>query len=323
MATYLVTGGCGFIGSHLCESLIEQGHKVMVLDNLSTGKQENLADGATLFIGDIRDQELVKTLMQEVDGCFHLAAIASVERSNKEWLETHTINQSGMVTILDICAHLPKTIPVVYASSAAVYGDNASIPLTENSQVRPLTAYGVDKLACELQARVGGMIHKVPTMGFRFFNVFGERQDPSSPYSGVISIFADRIMQHQDLVLYGDGSQVRDFVYVKDVVKYLILGMKKAKCNAPVFNICTGKPCSIKNLAETLFSVVGYDVALTYKPKRTGDIQISLGDPNKLLRFFGMKPDYDLGIGLMEMLKTQQQIERVFKPETSGSRRTG
>ncbi|WP_191600467.1 NAD-dependent epimerase/dehydratase family protein [Marinomonas algicola] len=303
MATYLVTGGCGFIGSHLCESLIQQGHQVNVIDNLSTGKLENLADSATLIIGDVRDKVLMQKLINEVDGCFHLAAIASVERSNNEWLETHSTNQTATVTILEACAKTERKVPVVYASSAAVYGDNASIPLNESSQVRPLSAYGVDKLACELQAKVAGIIHKIPTMGFRFFNVFGERQDPNSPYSGVISIFSKRIENHQGLVLFGDGSQIRDFVYVKDVVKFLIAGMSKVQCSAPVFNICTGKPCSIKSLAETLFSVVGYDVGLVYRPKRTGDIQVSLGDVSRLTHYFGMKPDYDLGLGLIEMMQ--------------------
>ncbi len=303
MTTFLVTGGCGFIGSHLCEALIEDNHNVIVLDNLTTGKRENLAHGAELYVGDIRDEELVNDLVDRVDGCFHLAAIASVERSNKEWLETHTVNQSGMVTILDACIRLNKKIPIVYASSAAVYGDNASTPLTEESLTRPLTAYGVDKLSCELQARVAGIIHKVPTMGFRFFNVFGERQDPSSPYSGVISIFAERLTNHQELVLFGDGSQIRDFVYVKDVVKYLRLGMINVQLSAPVFNICTGKPCSIKDLAETLFSVMGYRVDMHYQTKRRGDIHTSLGSPNKLFQFFGTKLDYDLGIGLMRLME--------------------
>ncbi|TDP01061.1 NAD-dependent epimerase/dehydratase family protein [Marinomonas balearica] len=301
MANYLVTGGCGFIGSHLCEALLEQGHDVDVLDNLSTGKKENLPTGVKLFVGDIRDTKLLKTLMHGIDGCFHLAAIASVEKSNLEWAETHSVNQTGTVNILECSARLDHCVPVVYASSAAVYGDNASTPLKEHSEQRPLSAYGVDKLSCEFQAKVAGVIHKVPTIGFRFFNVFGERQDPSSPYSGVISIFANRVAHHESITINGDGSQVRDFVYVKDVIRYLVAGMGKAKCSAPVFNICTGKPCSIKALAETIFSVSGYQVGISYGPKRQGDIHSSLGDPNNLIRYFGFKPDYDLGLGLLEM----------------------
>ncbi|WCN08093.1 NAD-dependent epimerase/dehydratase family protein [Marinomonas mediterranea] len=320
MANYLVTGGCGFIGSHLCEALLEQGHEVDVLDNLSTGKRENLPSGAKLFVGDIRDTQLLKTLMHGIDGCFHLAAVASVEKSNQQWAETHTVNQTGTVNILECSARLDRKVPVVYASSAAVYGDNASTPLTEHSEQRPLSAYGVDKLSCELQAKVAGMIHKVPTMGFRFFNVFGERQDPSSPYSGVISIFANRVANHESITINGDGSQVRDFVYVKDVVRYLVAGMTKTKCSAPVFNICTGKPCSIKALAETIFTVAGYQVDVSFGPKRKGDIHSSLGDPNNLIRYFGFKPDYDLGLGLLEMsnnaIPDNQETVRLLRVAT-------
>jgi UDP-glucose 4-epimerase len=302
MAKYLVTGGCGFIGSHLCDALIEKGHDVLVLDNLSTGKTENLHPAAQLFVGDINDHSLTDMLMAQVNGCFHLAAVASVERSNEAWGETHQTNQSGTVNLFESSAGLARPIPVVYASSAAVYGDNASMPLTEESQVRPLTAYGVDKLACELQAQVAGRIHKVPTLGFRFFNVFGERQDPNSPYTGVISIFTDRIKRHQGITIYGDGCQIRDFVYVKDVVAYLIQAIQQTSVRAPVFNICTGRPSSIKGLAQTLFSIVGYEVDITYTGKKSGDIQLSLGDPNQLVRQFQQKAQYDLGSGLMEMI---------------------
>lgn len=302
MAKYLVTGGCGFIGSHLCDALIEQGHDVLVLDNLSTGKTSNLHPQAQLFVGDINNLGLLNMLMAQVNGCFHLAAVASVVRSNEAWSETHSINQGGTVNIFESSAQLSRPVPVVYASSAAVYGDNATMPLTEESKVHPLTAYGVDKLACELQAQVAGRIHKVPTLGFRFFNVFGERQDPNSPYSGVISIFTDRIKHRQGITIFGDGSQIRDFVYVKDVVTYLIKGMDQASVRAPVFNVCTGRPISIKGLAQTLFSIVGYDVDITFSAKKAGDIQVSLGDPQHLIRQFNQRAHYDLGSGLMEML---------------------
>lgn len=302
MAKYLVTGGCGFIGSHLCDALIDLGHEVIVLDNMSTGKHENLNAKAKLYVGDINDTLLVNELMSRVDGCYHLAAVASVVRANEAWKECHTINQSGTVNLLECSARQSRKVPVVYASSAAVYGDNAAMPLAESSQLRPLTAYGVDKLSCELQAQVAGRIHNVPTLGFRFFNVFGPRQDPSSPYSGVISIFADRIRQHNGITIYGDGSQIRDFVYVKDVVAYLCKAMDLASVRAPVFNICTGRASSIKDLAKTLFSIVGYEVPVTFAGKKAGDIQVSLGDPQQLLSCFHQTTRYDLGSGLMEMM---------------------
>ncbi|OPX55075.1 UDP-glucose 4-epimerase [Oceanospirillum multiglobuliferum] len=308
MAKYLVTGGCGFIGSHLCDALIHQGHDVLVLDNLSTGKLENLNPSAQLYVGDINDKMLTKMLMSQVVGCFHLAAIASVVRSNEAWGETHMTNQSGTINLFETSAGLVKPVPVIYASSAAVYGDNAAMPLTERSVVRPLTAYGVDKLACELQAQVAGRIHKVPTLGFRFFNVFGPRQDPSSPYSGVISIFSNRVAQHQNITIYGDGSQIRDFVYVQDVVRFLLLGMQQADIKAPVFNICTGKASSIKGLAQTLFSILGYEVEIIYAAKKAGDIQHSLGDPSRLVQQFQSCAEYDLGQGLLEMLQSSHAL---------------
>lgn len=307
MAKYLVTGGCGFIGSHLCDALINEGHEVIVLDNLSTGKIDNLNPKAQLHVGDINDKGLTHALMSQVAGCFHLAAIASVVRSNEAWSETHATNQSGTVNLFETSAGLEHPIPVVYASSAAVYGDNAAMPLTERSVVRPLTAYGVDKLACELQAQVAGRIHRVPTLGFRFFNVFGPRQDPSSPYSGVISIFTDKVAQHQAITIYGDGSQIRDFVYVKDVVRFLLLGMQQASVNAPVLNICTGRSSSIKGLAQTVFSIVGYEVEIVYAAKKAGDIQHSLGDPSRLIEQFQTRAQYDLAQGLFEMLGSNLQ----------------
>ena len=192
MATYLVTGGCGFIGSHLCSALRGAGHRVRVLDDLSTGVAANLAPGADLVRGDVADAGLVRRAMDGAAGCFHLAAIASVERGTRDWLGTHRVNLSGAVAVLEAAARLGG-VPVVYASSAAVYGDCEALPLAEDAPTRPLSAYGADKLGCEQHARVAGVVHGVPTLGLRFFNVFGPRQDPGSPYSGVISIFCERL----------------------------------------------------------------------------------------------------------------------------------
>src|SRR6185437_16521969 len=195
MALYLVTGGAGFIGSHLTDALLKRGDQVRVLDNLSTGKWENLDSKATLIVGDIADAGTVARAMDGVDGCFHLAAVASVELGNRDWLGTHRANLTGAITIFDAArrARPDRTVPVVYASSAAVYGDNPNLPLAETAQTRPMSAYGADKLGCELHGRVAAHVHGVRTVGCRFFNVYGPRQDPGSPYSGVISIFFNRI----------------------------------------------------------------------------------------------------------------------------------
>ena len=183
MATYLVTGGCGFIGSHLCSALRSAGHGVRVLDDLSTGTEANLAPGADLVRGDVADAGAVREAMEGAAGCFHLAAIASVERGTRDWLGTHRANLSGTVAVFEAAARLGR-IPVVYASSAAVYGDCAALPLKEDAPTRPLSAYGADKLGCEQHARVAGVVHGIPTLGLRFFNVFGPRQDPLSPLFG-------------------------------------------------------------------------------------------------------------------------------------------
>lgn len=296
MAKYVVTGGCGFIGSHLADSLIKQGHEVVIIDNLSSGTIENSPPQAQIIIGDIRDQTLVDEAMKGASGCYHLAAVASVVRSIDSWVDTHQTNLTGTIMIFNTARK--NKVPVVYASSAAVYGDNASVPLTEDAQLRPLSAYGADKLGSELHARVAGMIHHVPTTGFRFFNVYGPRQDPHSPYSGVISIFANKIFQKQGINIHGDGSQVRDFVFVNDVVRFLIAGMKNASTMAPVYNVCTGQATSIRQLAHTLFSVAGSTVNMQFSPTRRGDIKSSIGDPTKARQSLGLASQYNLGDGL-------------------------
>jgi UDP-glucose 4-epimerase len=191
----------------------------------------------------------------------------------------------------------------VYASSAAIYGDNASTPLTEGAAPRPLTAYGADKLGCELHARVAGLIHQVPTTGFRFFNVYGPRQDPHSPYSGVISIFAERILTGRPIIIFGDGQQVRDFIYVSDIVLFLLAGMKSASTSALVYNACTGNGTNIVQLARSLASVHGASADIKIAPARNGDIRISLGDPSLAYARLGVQANVTLGAGLRETLR--------------------
>jgi UDP-glucose 4-epimerase len=303
MAIYLVTGGCGFIGSHVCDALLERGDSVRVLDDLSTGHVENLPEGVELTIGDVANGELVKQLMRGVDGCFHLAAVASVERSVEAWCETHRINLGGTINVLDAARDAQSGRParVVYASSAAIYGDNASMPLAETSQPRPLSPYGADKLGSELHARIASLIHGVPTTGFRFFNVYGPRQDPSSPYSGVISIFVDRLQRGVPLRIHGDGQQARDFIYVADVVRFLLAGMDNAQ-GASVYNACTGSATTIVQLAQTLAALQGVPCVTESLPQRTGDIQTSLGDPRKARRQLSCEAEWRLSNGLRETL---------------------
>lgn len=304
MANYLITGGCGFIGSHLADSLLTAGHRVRVLDNLSTGKRENLSHRCELHIGDVADPDAVREAMGGMDGCFHLAAVASVELSNRDWAGTHRSNLTGTIHVLDAARleNTHKPCPVVYASSAAIYGDNADVPLKEDAHGRPLTAYGADKMGSELHARVATIVHGVPTTGLRFFNVYGPRQDPSSPYSGVISIFAERVRAGQNITIFGDGEQVRDFIYVSDVVCFLIAAMRRPRSHPAVYNVCTQRPTSIRELASAIFAVSGIYVDIDFMPGRQGDIRTSIGDPTLAAHNLGIRASTDLGVGLRKTL---------------------
>jgi UDP-glucose 4-epimerase len=299
--TYLVTGGCGFIGSHLADRLIALGHRIRVLDNLSTGRLENLPDGAELVVGDVADEATVHGAMREVNGCFHLAAAASVVRCNADAIATNRTNLVGTLTVLTAAAR--RAIPVVYASSAAVYGATPAIPLGETSETRPLSVYAADKLACELHAGVASHLHRVPTVGLRFFNVYGPRQDPTSPYSGVISIFADRLSRRQELTVFGDGGQVRDFVFVGDVVEVIAAAMAQHRPGAFVCNVCTGVGTTVLALAKLLAKIAGVPAEVRYAPARAGDVRISVGDPRRLAESYGRVPKTVLREGLSELLR--------------------
>ena len=298
--TWLVTGGCGFIGSHLVDLLLARGDAVRVLDDLSTGRRANLDPRAELIVGDVADPDLVGRAAAGVDGIFHLAAVASVQRGNEDWLGTHRTNLTGTVAVLD--AARPRdgrpALPVVYASSAAVLGDNPDVPLSETSETRPLSAYGADKLGCEQHARVGWTVHGVPSVGFRFFNVYGPRQDPKSPYSGVIAIFADRAAAGLPLRIDGDGGQTRDFVYVGDVVRHLAAGMDGCREGAAVYNVCTGRPTTVLDLARLVRGIAGSASPMVHAAARAGDIRVSLGDPARAAAAFGFRAETRIEDGL-------------------------
>lgn len=304
MKTFLVTGGCGFIGSHLCDALLAAGHMVTVLDDLSTGRLENVPHGCRVVIGDVRDSTAVRAAMTGADGCFHLAAIASVDKANRDWIGTHTANLTGTVTALDVARRGTSgaPVPVVYASSAAVYGDPNILPLPEDAPLQPTSAYGADKLGSELHARVASSVHGVPTLGLRFFNVYGPRQDPASPYSGVISIFADRLARGLPITIHGDGQQVRDFVYVSDVVRHLVAGMDRASVQGEVLNVCTGRSTTIRELAHTTAHLLGGHPELRLGPARAGDIRVSVGNPRRAIAALGISAQISLKQGLTTLL---------------------
>jgi UDP-glucose 4-epimerase len=307
VARYLVTGGAGFIGSHLVDALLARGHSVRVLDDFSTGRAENLPSGCTLLRGDVADPQAVSRAMQGVAGCFHLAAIASVVRANEDWLGTHRVNQTGTITVLDEARHLGG-VPVVYASSAAVYGVTDGIA-REDATPAPLTAYGADKLGSELHARVASLVHAVPTLGLRFFNVYGPRQDPRSPYSGVISLFADAIRTNRPIRIYGDGRQSRDFIFVADVVAHLVAAMGRLEHPAmpgslpAVLNVCTGEETSVLQLADALGAACGRSVSIDHCPVRPGDIRRSVGSPALAKSVLGVEARMSLSDGLAATLR--------------------
>lgn len=296
MAFFLVSGGAGFIGSHLVDALLQDGHRVRVLDNLSTGRLENVPSHAELVVGDIGSPATVSAAMRQVDGCFHLAAVASVERCNEDWPGTHRTNLGGTVAVLD-AARARGGVPVVYASSAAVYGD---VPGRAAERCRPLTAYGADKLGSELHARVAWLVHGVPTIGLRFFNVFGPRQDPSSPYSGVISVFARLLHTGRPLSVHGDGLQSRDIVYVGDVVMHLLAAMRHAqvRTQCKVLKMCTGNETNLLQLASLLGRATHRTPELRHGPARVGDIRRSVGAPDQAVAKLGVRARTNLGDGL-------------------------
>ncbi len=297
----LVTGGAGFIGSHLTESLVHQGCAVTVLDNLASGHEANLAGvaGCIRFVrGDIRDRA---TLEQAAAGCevvFHLAAVVSVPLTTEDPLGSAAVNETGSLQLLE-AARRAGARRVVFASSSAVYGDDPALPKREDMAPRPLTPYAVQKLAVEYHQRVYTSLYGLETVSLRFFNVFGPRQDPASPYSGVISIFMTRALFGTPPVINGDGLQTRDFVYVGDVVQALLSAATSPAAPGRVFNVGTGRSVSILELWWTIARLAGTEVRPTHGPARPGDVPHSLSsiEAARCHLQFSPRVDFDEGLG--------------------------
>lgn len=295
----LITGGAGFIGRRLAERLVASGVEVVVLDDLSSGDAGQLHPKAQLCVGSVLDPARVEDVLRGVDAVYHLAAVASVARCNDALVASHQVNITGLVTLLEAMARSAPRPSLVYASSAAVYGGNIATPLRETDAVEPLSPYGADKLGCELHARSAAVVYGVRSTGFRFFNVYGPGQDPSSPYSGVISRFAERALANQEIVIHGDGLQTRDFVFVDDVVEALMRGAaRKAGAAAEVYNVCTGQETSVLALADTLVRLAGGVSPIRHEEGRVGDVRRSLGCPDKLRRDLDIPPTVGLQDGL-------------------------
>lgn len=313
MEKILITGGAGFIGSTLANHLGKE-NVVIVVDDLSMGKVENLEmDRNITFIeGDVADSVLMEEIIRanQFDYIFHLAAVASVADSVARPVETHRVNFESVLMLLELVRkYQPNLKRIVFSSSAAVYGDEPTLPKKEESIIRPLTPYAIDKFAAEQYVLDYCHLYDVPGSAVRFFNVYGPNQNPNSPYSGVISILVDRYKKQlagekTSFTLYGDGSQSRDFVYIDDVIQALLLVTNKEAALGEQFNVGTGKATTLLTLIQTIDQILETELALEYQPERSGDIHDSLADISKI-QSIGYLPNYDVLSGMKSYLKTE------------------
>jgi UDP-glucose 4-epimerase len=307
LAKYLITGGAGFIGSHLAEALVLAGHSVRILDNFRTGRRGNLAGirgKAEILKGDIRDRRAVQAAVRGMDYVFHQAALVSVAESVEHPEETLDVNINGTLTVLQ-AAKRAQVKRIVMASSCAVYGSGA-VPARENQAPMPLSPYAVSKLAGESLAVSFYYSYGLPVTCLRYFNVFGPRQDPRSPYSGVIAIFSSRMVSGKGVTIYGDGRQTRDFIFVADVVRANLAACSTERAAGRVMNIGTGRGRSLLQLRSELVSLHATPLPVNYAAARPGDIYHSRSDPSLAKRLIGFQARMDFRSGLARTLQWQQ-----------------
>jgi nucleoside-diphosphate-sugar epimerase len=286
MALHLVTGGAGFIGSHILEELLRDGENVRILDNFSTGKRENIkmaeesagsSKGVEVIEGDIRNMDTVRKTMKSVDYVFHVAALPSVQRSLRDPITTDEVNVRGTLNLL-VAAKDEKVKRLVFASSSSVYGNSEKLPKEETMQTLPISPYAVSKLAGEKYCMAFYSVYGLPTVALRFFNVFGPRQDADSEYSGVIAKFARAIIGGSPVTIFGDGLQTRDFTFVRNVVHGSLLAVTCPTAIGKVINVACGERWTILQLVETLEKSLGIEVAHSHVEQRTGDVRDSQAD---------------------------------------------
>jgi len=305
---FLITGGAGFIGSHIVEHLLQRNHQARVLDDFSTGKRENLAfavgnPNLEVIEGDIRDAAAVASAMSGVDGVFHEAALVSVPKSVEQPGLSFDINVRGTFTVFD-AARLAGVRRVVYASSAAVYGENEHLPLSETFAPIPVSPYGLDKLYTEHLGALYQSLYGQQMLALRYFNVFGPRQDPGSAYSGVISIFVDRLKSGKVPIIFGDGEQTRDFVYVGDVVQANLNAMFAKYSGFRVFNVGSGRQTTLNQLFSQVKDLTGSSIAAANAEARVGDIRHSLSDISQIRKDLAYAPAFSLAEGLRLLLES-------------------
>ena len=305
MAVYLVTGGAGFIGSHLVDELLRREQCVRILDNFSTGKRENLAsviERVELIEGDIRDLDTVRRALHGVDYVLHQAALPSVPRSIADPLASHEVNATGTLNVL-IAARDASVRRVVYASSSSVYGNSPTLPKHEGMPTNPLSPYAVAKLAGEEYCRAFFQVYDVPAVALRYFNVFGPRQDPSSPYSAVIAKFITAMLRGEAPTIYGDGTQSRDFTYVANVVQANLLACQEDSIVGQVFNAALGGRISLLGLVASLNKVLGTAIEPQFQAARAGDVKHSQADVSKFREAVGFTGQVELDEGLHRTIK--------------------
>jgi nucleoside-diphosphate-sugar epimerase len=299
---YLVTGGAGFIGSHIAEALLKRGDQVRVLDNLITGKRENLAHlgGKIEFIeGDIRDYDVTRRSMVDVSVIFHEAAIPSVPRSVAEPRLNHDVNSNGTFNVL-MAARDQGVKRVVYAASSSAYGETEELPKRETMPPNPLSPYAAAKLFGEYYCQVFTRVYGLETVSLRYFNVFGPRQDPSSPYSGVISKFVTALLKGETPVIFGDGEQSRDFTYIANVVDANLRAAEASEASGQIMNMGIGERITLNQLLAELQKIIGTNIPPRYEAPRTGDVRHSLADISRAEKLLGYRPIVGLTEGLRD-----------------------
>jgi UDP-glucose 4-epimerase len=312
MRTFLVTGGAGFIGSHVAEALVARGDRVRVLDDLSTGSRANLApleDRAELIVGSLTDAAAVDKAVAGVDCVFHEAALASVPLSVERPLDTHAACVTGTLMLLD-AARRAGVRRVVYAASSSAYGDYPTASKRETDPPTPISPYGAAKLAAEFYCRAFAATYGLETVCLRYFNIFGPRQDPGSPYSAVIPRFLTAILAGKRPTIYGDGGQSRDFAFVGNVVQANLLAADATGVSGQVFNIASGRSTTLLELIAVLNRLLGTNVQPRHEPPRPGDIRDSLADITEARKLLGYEPAIDLEEGLRRSIPYYRQLAK-------------
>jgi UDP-glucose 4-epimerase len=301
----LITGGAGFIGSHICERLVNEGHDVVVYDNFTTGKRENLrfpgSDRVAIVEADVRDLPQLDFHVAGCDVVFHEAAIVSVPYSVDHPQETHDVNLQGTLNLLE-AAKRRRVRRVVFACSAAVYGDEPGLPKHEDMRASPISPYGIEKLASELYLQAWARLYGIETVSLRYFNVFGPRQDPGSAYSGVISIFVDRALRGEAPTFFGDGQQCRDFVYIANVVDANLRAATTPGVSGRCYNVGCGQRTTLRELLAAIARIVGKPIEPKLAPARPGDIADSLADITRARAELGYEPKVGVEEGLRHLI---------------------